>query len=160
MKSKKTNLNTLNNLIKRENFLSRLAQKSKKINHAQDQLNQLKIPLFEHIKVLSYENSNLLLGTESQSIIARFHMQRSEILKQLRQQREFCDLLSINIKLFFEPMEKKEKLLPKKQIDIPNHISIDASDKLSDVCKKTKKKKLKDALTKFLAKHGQFKNSP
>ncbi|MCF6764720.1 hypothetical protein L3V82_02965 [Thiotrichales bacterium 19S3-7] len=156
-KDTKNRIRSLNTLIDKTSFLHQVAIKSEKINSAQQLLDQVNLPLLSNMKVLNYENSKLLLGTESQSILARFYMQRSEILKLLRQHHQFGDLLGIEIKLFIEPTPKKEKLLPKKRDDIPDQISFKASEELSDLCKKTKTKEIQKSLTKFLAKHGKFK---
>ncbi|TNF65993.1 MAG: hypothetical protein EP298_10635 [Gammaproteobacteria bacterium] len=156
-KDTKKRLQSINTLIDKTSFLHQIAKRSENINKAQQLLDNVNFALLSNTRVLNYEDSKLLLGTESQSIIARFYMQRSEILKLLRQKREFCDLLSIELKLFIEPMAKVEKLIPPKRDDIPDNISYKASKTLSQLCKQTKTPKIQESLTKFLAKHGKFK---
>lgn len=155
-KTRKSSPDSVSNLVDQTSFLHQIALKSEIINRAQQSLQEINIPLLKNFHILNFENAHLLLGTENQSTLARFYMQRSDILRTLRQHRAFGDLLSVKAQIFITPITDKDRLIPKKRDDIPDTLSSDITDKLSKLCHETKLDNLKAALTKLLAKHGKF----
>lgn len=154
MKKKKTKEEALSTLIKTKPLLKKITLKTNKILKANQILKEINLPLLKNVTVLNFEKANLLLGTDKQSVLTRFHIERSEILRTLRHHPKFIDLLSVKMKLFID--ENPTKLKEKPKLNISDEISKEATSELQQIKNQTNKEKLKHSIDQFLKKHGKF----